>query len=531
MTLTPIREGVAGPTMVPAMPTARRFRGRFAVLRLVASGVVVAIMADSTATTLAIPVLSRDPLAAAMPLSEVTWVSTVNFAAVAALLATAGRFADLLGRRSVLALGLALYGLGATTVIAAPSWTLLLAGRVAQGVGAALMFPASLALLLGELPANRRAGAIALWSASSGIGALALQAGGGWLLTEYGWRGLYLPGAGLAAALLMLTPALPRNRGTRQGVPDLFGAVLLIGAVAGAVLAISQGSLWGWTSVRTLACAGGGGLLLALAIAISWRHRAGAIDMSLWRRPGFLWAGATSCMYGAASFVVLAMGPLYLRNAEFDASTIGLWLTPISIAMIVSSPMAAPISRRIGVNAVIYSGALILGTGCALMLAQPSPNLWCLLGAVMLGAGFGFLSTGTFMVGSMAADPSQYASAVGAINTARMLGGAIGVAGASVLVDHPMLAGPMPGFSTVLVACLAVAVLLGVAALIRVALAATSIRPRRPSLREAEAELVVLRGLLAELRDSFVQVRSEAEHELARFGVRDPSEFRALDQR
>ncbi|MBT2226897.1 MFS transporter [Nonomuraea sp. NEAU-A123] len=530
MTLTPIREGVTGPMVVPAMPSARRIRGRFAVLRLVASGVVVAIMADSTATTLAIPVLSRDPLAAALPLAEVTWVSTVNFAAVAALLATAGRFADLLGRRSVLALGLALYGLGATTVIAAPSWTLLLAGRVAQGVGAALMFPASLALLLGELPANRRAGAIALWSASSGIGALALQGGGGWLLTEYGWRGLFLPGAGLAAALLMLTPALPRNRGTRRGVPDLLGAALLIGAIAAAVLAISQGSLWGWTSARTLACAGAAGLLFGGAIATSWRHPLGAIDMNLWRRPGFLWAGGASCLYGAASFVVLAMGPLYLRASSFDTATIGLWLTPISIAMIVSSPLATPVGRRIGLNGVVYSGALMLGTGCALMLAQPHPNAWCLLGAVLLGTGFGFLSTGTFTVGSMAADPSQYASAVGAINTARMLGGAIGVAGASVLIDHPVLAGPMPGFSTVMVACLAVAVLLGVSALGRVA-SASGNRPRRPSLREAEAELVLLRGLLAELRDSFVQVRSEAEHELARFGVRDPAAFRALDQR
>jgi MFS family permease len=193
--------------------------------------------------------------------------------------------------------------------------------------------------------------------------------------------------------------------------------------------------------------------------------------------------------------------------------------------------VAAPLGRRIGFNSVIYGGALILGSGCALMLAQPNPNQWCLLGAVMLGTGFGFLSTGTFAVGSMAAEPVQYASAVGAINTARMLGGAIGVAGASVLVDHPVLAGPTPGFSTVLVACLAVAVLLGVATLVRVASAATVNRPRRPTLREAEEELVVLRHLLAELRDSFVQVRSEAEHELARFGVRDTSGIRALDQR
>ena len=530
MTLTPIRTTPAGLAVGREPLPPPGVRRRFAVLRLVASGAVITIMADSTGTTLAIPVLGRDPMTAALPLAEITWVSTVNFAAVAALLVTAGRFADLLGRRSVLAIGLALYGLGAAAVIAAPSWTFLLGGRVAQGVGAALMFPASLALLLGELPASRRAGAVALWSASSGIGALALQAGGGWLVEAYGWRGLFLPGAGLAAALLMVTPALPRSRGSRQGTPDIAGAVLLVVAIAAAVLAVSQGGVWGWTSGRTLACIGAAGLLLAGAIAISWRHPAGAIDMRLWRRPGFLWAGGASLLYGASSFVVLAMGPLYLKNAGFGTATIGLWLAPISIAMIVSSPLAVLAGRRIGLNGVVYAGALALGGGCALMLAQPYPNVWCLLSAVLLGTGFGALSTGTFAVGTMSADPSQYASAVGAINAARMLGGAVGVAGASVLIDQPVLAGPMPGFASVLVACLAVAVLLGTSVLARVA-TVSGFRTKRSSLREVEAEVVMLRRLLAELRDSFVQVRSEAEQELTRFGVRDPAAVRAAEQR
>ncbi|GGO80337.1 MFS transporter [Nonomuraea cavernae] len=530
MTLTSLREHVAGPPVEPVARPRLRVRGRFAILRLIASGVVIAIMADSTATMLAIPVLSRDPIAAALPMAEVTWVSTVNFAAVAALLATAGRFADLLGRRNVLALGLALYGLGAAAVIATTSWPLLLGGRAAQGIGAALMFPASLALLLGELPANRRAGAIALWSASSGIGALALQGAGGLLVESYGWRGLFLPSAGLAAALLMLTPALPRSRGTDRRVPDVLGTVLLVGAIAAAVLAMSQGGAWGWTSARTLGCAAAAGVLLAGAVTTSWRHAAGAIDMRLWRRPGFLWAGGASLLYGAASFVVLAMGPLYLRSSGFDPVSIGLWLAPVSIAMIVSSPLAMLAGRRIGLNAVIYAGALALGGGCALMLAYPQPNVLSVIAALMLGGGFGALSTGTFAVGTMAAHPTQYASAVGAINTARMLGGAIGVAGASALVDQPLLDGPMPGFASVLVACMAAAVLLGTAALVRVA-GTPRRRPARMSRREAEEELIMLRRLLAELRDSFVQVRDEAEEELARFGAREPLTYRAVNQR
>lgn len=527
MTLSPVGERVAGPFMGPVARPRTQVRGRFAVLRLIACGVVIAIMADSTATTLAIPVLGADPIAASLPMTEVTWVSTVNFAAVAALLATAGRFADLLGRRTVLAFGLALYGLGAAAVIATTSWPLLLGGRLAQGVGAALMFPASLGLLLGELPANKRAGAVALWSASSGIGALTLQAGGGLLVAEYGWRGLFLPSAGLAAALLMLTPMLPRSRDTARRVPDVFGTVLLVGAITALVLAVSRGGTWGWTSGRTLACAAVAGLLLAGAVATSWRHAAGAIDMRLWRRPGFLWAGGASLLYGAASFVVLTMGPLYLRTSGFDPVTIGLWLTPISIAMIVSSPLAMLAGRRIGLNGVIYAGALALGGGCALMLAHPYPTWWTVLAALLLGGGFGALSTGTFTVGTMAAHPTQYASAVGAINTARMLGGALGVAGASALVDQPVLDGPLPGFASVLVGCLVVALVLGTVALMRVA-GRPRRRAARMSRREVEAENIMLRRLLTELRASFVQVRDEAEEELARFGTRDLAPHRAV---
>ncbi|MFI6496748.1 MFS transporter [Nonomuraea typhae] len=506
-------------------PHRHRSRRRFVLLRLVASGSVVAIMADSTATTLAVPLLSADPMTTGLPLAEITWVSTGNFAAVAALLATAGRFADLFGRRSVLALGLLLYGLGATAVIMAPTWPVLLAGRLAEGLGAAMMFPASLGLLLGELPPSRRAGAVALWGASSGIGALALQGGGGWLMEAYGWRGLYLPGAILAAALLCLTPALPRSLGTGRRVPDIVGAFALVGAIATAVIAISRGDVWGWTSVQTLTCAGAAVVLLCAALATSWRHPAGAVDMSLWRRPGFLWGGAASFLYGAMSFIVLATGPLYLRESGFDPAQIGWWLTPISIAMIVASPMATLVSRRLSLNGVIYLGALILGGGCALLLAQPTPTVWSLLGAVLLGTGFGLLSTGTFTAGTIAADPTQYASAVGAINTARMLGGAIGVAAASVLIEHPFLSGPAPGFASVFTACLGATAVIGTAALIRAARGAG--RAPAPGVRALEEEVAMLRHLLAELRASFVQVRAEAEEELARFGIHDPSGIRA----
>ncbi|MEV4174204.1 hypothetical protein [Nonomuraea sp. NPDC049709] len=167
--------------------------------------------------------------------------------------AISGRPTDLLGRRSVLSLGLALFCLGATAVITAASWQVLPGGRPAQGIGTALMSPAVLALLLGALPAGRRARGIA--PACAGAGMLALLSGGGRLPAEYGRLGPFAACAGLVAALLAPAPALPHPPSTERHVPDLVGSVLLASAVAAGVLAISRGSAWGRFSSRLRVCA------------------------------------------------------------------------------------------------------------------------------------------------------------------------------------------------------------------------------------------------------------------------------------
>ncbi|MFD2350250.1 MFS transporter [Nonomuraea ferruginea] len=155
---------------------------------------------------LAAPMLDLDPLAVALPAAGVAWAVTVNLVAMAALLAVAGRMADLAGRRGVLAVGLALYVLGASAVIVAPSWPVLVGARLGQGAGIALMVPAALAMLLAALPERRRPGGVALWIAACAAGVLGMQAGGGWLLATFGWRGLFLPGGGAGGGAVAVRP-------------------------------------------------------------------------------------------------------------------------------------------------------------------------------------------------------------------------------------------------------------------------------------------------------------------------------------
>lgn len=560
---------------VPVRGGARhRNSGRPGLVKVVAAATMALWMADSTATTLVVPALADDRIGSALPVTELSWMSTISFATIAALLATAGRLADLVGRRAVLALGMAAFGLGACAVIAAPTFPMLLAGRLAQSVGSAMMVPASLALLLAELPPGRRTGALAWWSAASGIGAVLAQAGGGTILAAAGWRAVYIPCALGALAVLVLTAEVPRSSNPRAALagtrsraarPDLAGALLLVAAIGGAVLVLSLGGRWGWTAPRTLALAGFAVVALGGAVATSVRHGgAGAIDLRLWRRPGFGFGWLTTLFYGVESFTVLMVAPMYLRAHGMDARQAGLGLAPMSLAVIVAAPLSAMLARRRGPAPVILLSGVIVGVAALLMLGERVPGARSVLVATVMGLGLGALAASTSMMGTLAAEPAQYGAAVGAVTTARMLGGALGVAAASAAMERPLPIGPMPAFATVAAGLLAVAALICAAVLIRGRPHRTPMStavPRRtlaePPGRKgtarrtpdktaesarrtsgsavesarrtpdkaveagmsAEQEVVVLRRLLVELREAFAQVRDGAELELARLQV------------
>ncbi|MFG1942696.1 MFS transporter [Nonomuraea sp. NPDC048826] len=519
----------------------------------------VVVMGDWMAGTLAAPVLDLDPLAVALPPAEVAWAGTVNLVAAAALLAVAGRLADLAGRRGVLAVGLALYVLGASAVIVAPSWPVLVGARLGQGAGVGLMVPAALAMLLAALPERRRAGGVALWTVACGAGVLGMQAGSGWLLAMFGWRGLFLPGAAVAAVLLLFAPALPRSLGNPvRG--SAVRPILLAAGIAAAVLTLARGGVWGWTSGATLGCAAAAALLLAATLILrpslrstptddsprgDGRHRAGGAPVTAaGSRAGLGWAVVASGVCGAAFFALLSAAPAYVAATmppSADAGSAGvvlhghatggegwhragtpgwLWLVPVVAALAVAAPLAARAARRFGANGVVLGGAVALGSGCALLLARPYPLPWILAGALLAGAGLGALTTGALTIGAAATGRANLAAGVAAVDTARLVGAAAGIAGATVLTTSGVPGPAAEGSDAVLLACLAVAVLLTAATAWRWA-AARRHRTVRASLRAAQQEAESLRGLLLELRASFTEVRGQADRELVRLGIKD----------
>ncbi|MGI5274163.1 MFS transporter [Nonomuraea sp. CA-218870] len=475
------------------------------------------VMADAGVTTLVVSELAVDPMTDQVPASQLTWVNVVNFAAIAALLVAAGRWADALGRRGVLAVGVALFGLGAVAVAWTGSWPVLLGGRLLQGIGAAMMLPTSLALLLGELPPARRRGALAIWSGCSGLGVTVAQGGGGMLIAAHGWRVAYLCSAGLAITLLMVVPLLPRGR-TRTARPEVADTLVPAAGIAAAVLALWYGGQWGWTSPQTVGCVAVAMAAAAVKLTISLRRAGVGV------RPRTAVTTLASALFGSVQYTVLVVTPLYLERIHgLQVAEAGWWLIPISLAVLVAAPLAGHLGRRRGTTAVIYTGAIAVGAGCTLLLGVSELSAWMVLALAVLGAGIGTLATGTFTAGTLAAEPEEFATAAGAVTAARMVGGALGVAGSSILLEQHVLSGPHAGFTAVLVAVIAVASLLAGAAVFTALRAARGAHARaNPGRVSAEQEVQELHRLLAELRATLVQVRSEADYELSRVtsGVR-----------
>ena len=248
------------------------------VLTLAAGAAFLALL-DVTVVNLAIPALAR-----AYPSTSVTslsWVITAYATLFAALLAPAGRLADVIGRRTLYRIGVG--GFAALSLICAvtPRVPVLLAARAVQGAFAAIMIPASLAILLADTPPERRGNAVALWSATGALAAAVGPSVGGVLVHVFGWRSLFVINVPAGLALAAAAGILPRTATAHTRLPDAFGTVLLACGIGLAALGLSQGSVWGWGDARTIASLAGGVAGTMAAIQRSWRMPVPAIEAGL----------------------------------------------------------------------------------------------------------------------------------------------------------------------------------------------------------------------------------------------------------
>jgi EmrB/QacA subfamily drug resistance transporter len=376
--------------------------------------------------------------------ATLSWVLTGYAIVFGSLLVVAGRTADRLGSRRVFFFGLGVFCLGSLLCGIAPSVETLILGRVVQGTGAAAMLPASLGLLLAAYSKERRSQVVALWG---GIGALAVATGpslGALLITGFGWRAAFyvnLP-VGLIAWLVGRR-VLAKTSGTGStSSPDYPGVVLLSAALALAVLAISEGPTWGWTSARILAGFAVAVVLLFSFLFRSARHEEPVLDLKLFRARSFSLANSAAFLYSMGFFSMLLGNILFLTSVwHYSILRAGLSVTPGPLVVAVVSGSAGKLAGRFGFRRVLVFGFGIFTLGLLWYVwrvnIHPEYLKEWLPGTLIVGLGIGF----TFPVISAAAvsslEPARYSVGSAVNQTARQIGGALGVAILVVILGTP----------------------------------------------------------------------------------------------
>ncbi|MFC4852704.1 MFS transporter [Actinophytocola glycyrrhizae] len=400
---------------------------------LTASGANFLAMLDSTVTMLAVPALQRDFPSSSLP--ELALVVGAYAVLFAALLAPAGRLADTMGRKRVLLGGVALFTMASVLCALAPTVPLLVAARAVQGIGAAVMVPASLSVLLLDTPPKRRMMSISLLSAAGAIAAAVGPSVGGLLVEAFTWHAVFLINVPLGIALIVVGAKVLTPTPARSGLPDPVGVLLLVLGVGGLTVGITNGSSWAWTSGRTLVCLGAGAVCVWLAVRRSLRHPSPAVELSLFRRNRmFTSANLVALLYGTVMYTWLLVSVLFLTDVwQYSELAAGLAQTPGAVVAAIAAVVMGKVMGRFGgpryAAAVGMTAHALVPVILFVFLTEDSAfaALW-LPCSVLVGFGIGATMTAVMTAGAMSAPPTEFASVSAVNNTARQIGGALGAA-------------------------------------------------------------------------------------------------------
>ena len=434
----------------PALPDGHDTGRAPAVFAVTALGTFLASL-DLSIVNVAFPDIEASyPDASAASLS---WIITAYSIVFGALLVVGGRTGDRLGRKRVFLGGVTVFLIGSFLCGIAPGVATLVAARTLQGVGAAFLVPASVALLIGAYPPERRMQIVAQWG---GIGALAVATGpslGAAIVSAGGWRWAFFVNIPVGLFILVVgRRALTESSSEPDaGRPDYLGVVVMSGSLAALVLAVSEGSTWGWTDPRILAAAAVALVGGAVFVHRTTHHDDPVVDPTLFRSRSFVLANVATVVYAAGFFAMLLGNILFLTGVwGYSIMTAGLAVTPGPVVVALIAGPVGKLAGRIGFRPVLLFGSacFALGLGSYLVLVGPSPDYlgsW-LPGTLLVGVGVGF----TFPVLSAAAvsslPPARFAVGSAVNQTARQIGGALGIAVLVALIGSPSSTDPLGGF-------------------------------------------------------------------------------------
>ncbi len=422
---------------------------RYRVLVIVSVATFVASL-DLFIVNIAFPSIKHD--FAGTSDATLSWVLSAYAIVMAALLVPAGRLADLLGRKRLFMGGLITFVVASALCAAAPGPGWLIAARILQAAGGAILMPTSLALLLAEFPPKQRALAVAVWSATGAVAAAAGPPVGG-LLVQASWRWVFLVNLpiGLITAVLAAKVLSESRDPDGKAFPDLAGAALLVLASSALMLAIVQGQSWGWTSIRVLGLLVGSVVLTVAFLYQSLRHGAPVLELGLFRSRAFSAANIASTLFFAAFGAMLLSNVLFLTRAwHEDIVTAGLQISPGPLMAAAFAVPGTILSGRYGQRAIASIGALLFAAGGVWWLThvglEPQYATEVLPGMLLGGAGVGFVIPTLASAIAVALPPARFATGSAIYGMTRQFGIALGVAILIAVLGTPRAAEILASF-------------------------------------------------------------------------------------
>jgi EmrB/QacA subfamily drug resistance transporter len=442
------------------------------------------LMLDIAVVNTALPYMARDLHAG---LSGVEWVVDAYTLALAAVVLSAGVVADRRGRRLVFAAGMGAFTATSLACGLAHNVVLLDAARAVQGLGAALMFASSLAILADAFPRPReRAGAMAAYGATIGASFATGPAVGGALTSAISWRAVFFINIPLGLLALLGTFAWVReSRDRRARKLDWPGQITLTAGLFLLVLALLRSNVDGWGSTRTVAELGGAAALLVAFGLIERRVRQPMLPLGLFRRRDFSAAQIAAFAISSSFFALYLYMTLYLQNIlGLSALDAGLVYVPGSVLLFAVSAASAQLTTRFRPGSVVVAGLMPVAAGLALMLIAGPRSSWTAIlpGDLIVCIGTGLLNPalGTLALGAASGDDSGLMAGVN--DVFRQGGMALGVAAFGALV--PAAAALGHGSADAYVSGLHHALLIGAGvAMAGAAVTAALVGRRRPSPR------------------------------------------------
>jgi EmrB/QacA subfamily drug resistance transporter len=387
------------------------------------------LLLDITIVNVALPKIAEDLNAS---FSDIQWVIDAYALTLASTLLTAGSLADLLGRRLVFAVGLGLFAFTSLLCAISPSALFLILARAGQGIGGAIMFATSLALLVQEFHGRERGMALGAWGATIGAAAAVGPLLGGALTEAFGWSSIFYINVPIGIGAVMLTLAtVAESRDPRGSRIDWIGTVTFTAGLFLLVYAIIRGNAKGWGSTLIVSCFAAAAVLLVAFLISQFVQKNAMLDVTLFRKPTFSGASIVAFTLSSSMFAMFLYLTLYLQTIlGLSPLQTGLRFLPVTVISFFVAALSGNLSSRVPVRFLLSLGLLLVAVGLLLMRGLNASSTWTALlaGFILSGAGIGFVNPALASTAVGVVPPQRSGMASGINSTFRQVGIATGIA-------------------------------------------------------------------------------------------------------